>query len=81
MGWDSADGNLIVARQDSGAGLDGGDGKALARADAACLDSVYGRSGIHKHCVAVAALLPLVDNAEGPENGIHLCIKDLLVVA
>ena len=81
MGRDPADGNLIVSRQGSGAGHDGSNSKALARANAVRPDPVYGRSGVHKYGVAVATFLSLVDNAKSPEDGIHLCIKDLLVIA
>ena len=39
VGGDPVDGNLVVSYQEPAAGLDGGDGEALTRADVVCRSS------------------------------------------
>ena len=50
-GWPRTDGNLIVPCQDSGAGLDGSNSKALALRKGLCMDwsALFNASGGYRN--------------------------------
>lgn len=81
MNGDPADSELVVSGHGLGADLRRGGGEALAGDDGVGTHSVDGGREVREGGVTVAALLVLVQDAEGSVDGEHLRAENLFVRA